>query len=100
MNYRFDQKDTVYTRCKHETYNFSTELWSLADPDAGYPKITITDTAGTVKVNAVSMTKISTGKFEHRYQLAADAAKGVWTGVVETANGGYTDKEHFSFEVI
>ena len=100
MNYRYNKGDTVYIRCKHETYDFATDAWSLADPDSGYPKITEKDSAGTVKVDATSMAKIDVGKFEHKYQLASDALHGVWPCFIEISSGGYKDKEYFSFEVI
>ena len=95
----YDKGDSVYTKLVHKTYDFATDAWSLADPDSGYPEITIKDSAGTIKVNAVQMTKVDTGKYEHLYQLAGDAAVGTWAGYIETSNGTYKDKQHFVFEV-
>ena len=95
----YDKGDSVYTKLLHSTYDLATDAWSLADPDSGYPKITINDSAGSVKVSAAQMTKVATGKYEYLYQLAGDAAVGVWTGYIETSNGTYLDKQHFIFEV-
>lgn len=95
----YDKGDSVYTKLIHKTYDFATDAWSLADPDSGYPKITIKDSQGSVKVNAAQMTKVATGKYEHLYQLAGDAVVGIWTGYIETSNGTFLDKQHFIFEV-
>lgn len=95
----YDKGDSVYTRLIHKTYDFATDAWSLADPDSGYPKITIKDSAGTVKINAIQMSKVDTGKYEHLYQLAGDALAGTWAGYVETCNSTFKDKQHFVFEV-
>jgi hypothetical protein len=97
MNYQ--QGDSVYLKLNHKTYTFSTDTWALADPDSGYPKITIMDTLSVVKVNATVMSKVATGKFESQYQLASDAAKGKWTGYVETCNSTYKDRQYFDFIV-
>lgn len=95
----YNRADTVYVACTHQTYNLSTDAWTTADADDNYPKITITDPAGTVKVNGTSMTKITTGKYESRYELASDATQGEWSGFVETSNNEYTDRKYFSFAV-
>ena len=95
----YDKGDSVYTRLLHKTYDFATDAWSLADPDSGYPKITIKDSDGVLKVSAVQMSKVDTGKYEHLYQLASDAATGTWAGDIETCNSTFKDKQHFVFEV-
>lgn len=95
----YDKGDSVYTKLIHKIYDLETDTWSLADPDSGYPKITIKDSQGTVKVNAAQMTKVDTGKYEHLYQLAGDAAVGTWNGHIETSNSTFKDKQHFVFEV-
>lgn len=95
----YNKGDTVYTKLIHKTYDLATDTWSLADPDSGYPKITIKDSQGTDKVNAVQMTKVDNGKYEHLYQLSGDAVLGTWTGFIETSNSTYLDKQHFVFEV-
>ncbi len=97
MNYQ--QGDTVYFNLQHKTYTLLTDVWALADADTNYPKITITDSEGTVIINAVSMTNKATGKYEYLYQLASDAPTGTWTGFIETSNSAYLDKQYFAFEV-
>ena len=95
----YQRSDSVYIRLQHKTYTFSTDTWALADPDATYPKISIVDSAGVTKVNAQTMTKEATGKYEYLYQLASDAALGEWTGYILVANSTYTDKQDFTFNV-
>jgi len=95
----YNKADTVAVFAENKTYNFTTEVWTTGDADANYPKITITDPDGTVKVDAASMTKDTTGKYEYLYQLATDASKGEWIGYVQTANNSKTDKKYFSFAV-
>jgi len=71
-------------------------------PDQGV-KITITDSTGTKKVDASSMTESETGKFVYYYTLAIDAERKWWryywlgqdgTGVNAKYGNGYG-----SFEV-
>lgn len=84
--------DSVYTSALHELYTLSTDTWAFVDPDSGYPKITITDPSGVVKVDAVSMDKQATGKFDHTYPLVAGLTKGWWSLVIDISNGGNPDK--------
>jgi uncharacterized protein YfaS (alpha-2-macroglobulin family) len=95
----YQQGDTFYVKCQHKTYDFSSDAWSLANPDSGYPKITIIDSAGTTKVNAVSMTKVAVGKYEYSYQIESDASTGTWVGYIQTANSEKLDEQHFAFDV-
>jgi len=95
----YDRQDTIYITLGHETYDFATDTWSYADPDSGYPKITIIDSKGTTKVDATTMNKDATGKFQYLYEIAADAETGSWRGYIDVENGGYPDREYFSFEV-
>ena len=99
----YQRSDTVYIKVQHKTYTFSTDTWALADPDSGYPKITIYDKDDTIKVNAASMTKKAVGKYEYSYQLASDAATTTpgdpWYGWIEVANSTYTDRQYIAFDV-
>lgn len=58
----------------------------LTDPDTSMT-ITITDTNGTVKVNASAMTKDSTGTYHYDYTPASDATLGRYT-IKYTATDG------------
>jgi len=95
----YNRQDTVFITVGHEIYNFIADTWSYGDPDSGYPKITIIDSKGTTKVNAVTMDKDVAGKFQYFYEIAADAETGSWRGYIDVKNGGYPDREYFSFEV-
>jgi uncharacterized protein YfaS (alpha-2-macroglobulin family) len=77
----------------------STETWANTDCDATFPKITITDPAGTVKVNAASMTKKATGKYEYLYTIPATPVVGTWVCIVDVENGTYPDRQNFDFGV-
>ncbi|MCK9601886.1 MAG: hypothetical protein M0R06_22770 [Sphaerochaeta sp.] len=90
--------DSVYIPVVHETYTLSTNTWAEADPDAGYPKITITDPDGTVKVEATGMTKKATGKFEYEYTIPA-GGQGEWTGYVDVLNSTKPNRQYFTFRV-
>jgi uncharacterized protein YfaS (alpha-2-macroglobulin family) len=59
----------------------------LADPTT--IKVTITDPTGTVKVNALAMTKYNseTGKYEYYYNLPASPNKGNWHVYVTVVDG-------------
>lgn len=94
---RYQFGDTAYITVEHQTYTLGTDTWALADPDSGFPKITIRDPNGLVKVDAASMSKMATGKFEYLYILASVAK--VWTGWIDVENGNYPDREFISFEV-
>lgn len=95
----YNRLDSVYVTVLHETYTLSTDTWAAADADTGYPKITITDPAGTVKVSAVGMTKRATGKYEYLYELTSTDVLGTWIIFILTENGGYSDKVYRSFGV-
>jgi len=90
--------DSVYMAVVHETYTLSTNAWANADPDSGFPKITIIDPASVTKVNAASMTKKATGKYDYQYTIPA-ASAGQWTGYVDAENENYPSREYFSFRV-
>ena len=98
----FDKGDTVFITCEHEIYDFATDTWSLADPDSGFPKVTIIDPKEAKKVNAVTMSKAGgvTGKFQSLYELELIAEEGWWKGYVDVENGGYSTREWFGFEVV
>ena len=95
----YQRGDSAYFKLQHKTYTFLTDVWALADPDATYPKITITDSAGTAKVAAATMTKVTTGKYDYSYQIATDAETGTWTGYIETSNSTYKDRQYLAFDV-
>ena len=90
--------DSVYIPVIHEVYTLSTNTWAEADPDAGYPTITITDPDGTVKVDAQAMTKKATGKFEYEYTIPA-GGQGEWTGYVDVKNSTMPKRQRFTFTV-
>lgn len=96
----YDKGDSVYFRLIHKIYDLATDAWGLANPDDGYPKITIKDSSGATKIDAVEMSGGNpVGKFEYTYQLATDAPTGKWTGYVETSNSTFHDKKYFAFGV-
>jgi 2-oxoglutarate dehydrogenase complex dehydrogenase (E1) component-like enzyme len=95
----YDKNDTVYIKCIHKTYTFVTDIWVETDPDASYPKITILDPAGTVKVAAAIMSKKAVGKFEYLYTVELTSLAGWWTGYIDVANGAYPDRQPFGFDV-
>lgn len=94
---KYQPKDTVHIKILHETYNFATDAWAAAAPDA--IAVTLTDSQGTVVLNAAGMTLVATGKYQYLYQLAVNAPSGQWQGYIEVTNGGYTDREYFVFKV-
>ena len=96
---RYDKGDSPYFKFTQETYTFITDTWSYSDPDSGYPKITITDPTGSIKINAVLMTKKMVGKYEYIYALELTAASGWWTGFIDVMNAAYPDRKTFGFEV-
>lgn len=95
----YNRGDSPLITCKHKIYDLSSDAWSYADPDSGYPKITIVDADGTTKVNATQMSKAAVGKYQYQYQLDSDAAQGDWSGFIETCNNTKKDKKYFAFEV-
>ena len=98
MSKKLQVGDSVYLAVVHETYTLSTNAWAEADPSATFPKITIIDPDGTTKVDAASMTKKATGKYEYEYEIPS-GGEGQWTGYVDTQNATYPNKEYFSFKV-
>lgn len=69
---------------------------NYTDPSEGCT-VTITDSAGTVKVDGSAMTKSATGKYVYYYTLASDAAKNWWSikTIAQDGTGGsakYTSK--------
>ena len=99
MKNAYDRPDTVFLTIEHETYNFATNTWTLADPDTGFPKVTIIDPKGTAQETAVTMDKDATGKFQHLYEILVAAEPGWWNGYIDVENGGFPDREWFSFLV-
>jgi uncharacterized protein YfaS (alpha-2-macroglobulin family) len=95
----YNKGEAVYKACTNQVYTFSTDTWADANADSGYPKITIIDPDGTVKVDAASMSPVTTGKYEYEYTLATDAAKGKWSGKIETRYSEKPTIEFFSFAV-
>jgi uncharacterized protein YfaS (alpha-2-macroglobulin family) len=95
----YTEGDSVFVTLVHQTYTLSTDTWADADPDTTYPKITITDPDGTVKVTAATMTKDATGKYEYQYELPASPTVGTWTGYIDVENGTYPNRQQFSFGV-
>lgn len=104
MKNTYDRGDTPFITCTHETYDFATDTWSLADPDTDYPQITIIDSKGVTKIPAdpevpVAMNKDATGKFQYLYEIAANAETGWWRGHIDVENGGYPTRQPFGFRV-
>jgi len=98
----YDIGDTAYITLEHETYDFATNTWSLEDPDTGFPQITIIDPKGITRVPAVpgtpaTMNRDTKGEFQYLYTIVDEA--GWWRGYIEVENGGYPDKQPFSFKV-
>ena len=96
---RYQEGDSPYIIIKHYTFDLATEVWTLANPDANFPKITIADKNGVVKVDAVTIAPTATGTFGYWYELPASPALGWWRGFIDVENSGYPDREHFGFEV-
>lgn len=69
------------------TAPFGTE--DYFDPTT--PKITVTDPAGTVKVNAVDLSRQSVGQFYYICQTATNWSTGQYSAVVTATDGTYTD---------
>lgn len=100
--FRYQGGDTVDCVYWSYVYDSDADTKTLTDADAGYPQITITDSAGTVKVDAAAMTKTSTGKYVYYYTLDSAAPTGWWpvkvyneitSGAVlksETSHGGFS----------
>lgn len=57
------------------------------------PTITVTDPAGTKKVDAADMTKSTTGKWYYIAQTAVDWVAGVYEIKIASGDGVYTDIE-------
>lgn len=100
MQSLYNKGDTVDIGAKNQIRNSITGLYTDRNADTGYPTITITDSAGTVKVNAAVMPQITTATYLYSYQLATNAAAGNWTVKLVTTDGGYTNIEYKSFRVI
>ena len=95
----YDKNDTVYFKSSHQTYTYATNLWNDSDPDTGFPKITILDPNGVIKVDAETMTRRILGGFEYLYTILPIDVSGRWTGYIEVENAGYPDREVFRFNV-
>lgn len=96
---QYQPGDSVYISVVHQTYTLATDTWAEADPDTGYPKITIIDPSGTTKVDAQTMTQRATGKFDYSYELPTSPTAGWWRGYVDVANAGAPDRQYFGFRV-
>ena len=70
---------------------------ALVDPDTIV--MSIVDPAETVKIDAQTMTKDSTGKYHYDYLLATDAVTGKWTTEVKAVKG-FTQIEQDEFTVM
>ena len=85
-------------------YNFATEVFEDVACDSGYPKLTVTDHDGTVKVTAQPMTLVGTNDYIYKHDILADAVKGFWLCDAEmrytTGGNTYIEHEVWGFEVI
>lgn len=101
--FRYQQGDTVSCVYWSYLYDADADTKTLTDADSGYPKITITDSAGTAKVSSAAMSKTSTGKYVYQYTLASSAATGWWTVKVQNqiTSGAvvYSEVSHGGFSV-
>lgn len=95
----YQEGDAPYIVIEHYTYDLATDVWALANPDATFPKITLYDAAGTLKVAAVTILPTAAGLFGYRYIIPADPATGHWYGWIDTEDGTYPDRVHFGFDV-
>ena len=104
MKNAYDRPDTLFLTLEHKTYNFVDDTWSYADPDTGFPQITIIDPKGVTKIpvdpeTPEEMNRDATGKWQFLYEILATAEPGWWKGHIDVENGGYPDREWFSFLV-
>jgi len=85
-------------------YDFAAKQYEAVSCQPAYPKLTITDVNGSVKVDAQTMSQVATNEYIYNYDLASDAAKGHWRCQAELryTYGGHTYKEieTWTFEVI
>jgi len=51
----YQEGDSVFLTCLHETYDFDGDAWTAANPDSGFPKVTITDPDSTIRVSAIAV---------------------------------------------
>lgn len=99
------EDDSVTIYCEVSKVNLATGEWTASDADAGYPKLSITDSLGAVQVSEQTMTKISatTGKYFHTYQPSSPS-KGVWDAKVKcqvTVEGSpHVETTHTTFEEV
>jgi hypothetical protein len=61
--------------------------------------ITVKDPAGSIKVNAVNMTKASTGTYTYSYTLASTAANGAWNDSCYLSASGNSGTGSTTFQV-
>jgi hypothetical protein len=100
----YNKGDTSESICLCKLYNETTSVYDLTDADALYPKCTISDPNGTVLITAQPMTKLSTGKYVYRYNIATTAAVG-WYPVkhdISITSGGATrlETQYTGFTVV
>ena len=50
-------------------------------------------------LTGVAMTLAATGKHTYQHELPASSATGRWTGYVDVENGGYPNRQPFTFQV-
>ncbi len=96
----YNRGDTVDIPMTNQTYNRVSHVWATADPDATYPRITITDAAGTARVSAAAMDKVVAGEYHYAYIVPADGPSGLWTVLIQVENGNYPNLKYLSFRVI
>lgn len=94
---KFLQNSTVWIRA----YIFDS-AGDAVDPTTS-TKVTIADSTGTKQVDAVNMTKDSTGVYDYFYDTDADSAEGSWSGEVWVVDGAgeeaRTSVGTFAFQV-
>ncbi len=96
----YNRGDTVDIPATNQTYNRVGHAWVTADPDATYPRVTVTDAAGTARVSAASMAKVTAGEYQYSYTIPADGPGGLWTVLIQVENGNYPNLKYLSFRVI
>jgi uncharacterized protein YfaS (alpha-2-macroglobulin family) len=79
-----------------KAFEFTDKDGNYVDPET--TSVEIIDASGTV-VATPTLTKTGTGKYELNYNLAADAAKGLWKIFIEAMISSWYRKAQILFEV-
>lgn len=80
----FDKGETVLIEEHVQWWSVAAQVYADVNSDPGYPKVTLTDSAGVVRLNAEAMSNAATGWYEYYYDVPSSAPSGTWSGEVET----------------